>query len=80
MSNAKNYPAFPVSIGSHDGHQDSTLTWQYPGISIRDYFAASCPITFECANDYNMSGDNPMAFYAAMRYEYADAMLAEREK
>jgi hypothetical protein len=36
-------PAFPVSTRHEDGkwgHQDGPTTWQCPGMTLRDYFAA----------------------------------------
>lgn len=34
-------PAFPVStINETGGHQDGPNTWQFPGMTLRDYFAA----------------------------------------
>ncbi len=41
-------PAFPVSTASDSsgvlGHQDGHYTWQYPGMSLRDYFATHIPL------------------------------------
>lgn len=64
--------AFPALFG--DG------SWPSDGMTLRDYFAAHCPITMEEADDYHMHEDGLISFYAAMRYEYADAMIAERAK
>lgn len=69
--------ARPASQDPHMRHEDYEAQ---EGMTLRDYLAAHCPIPFEMADDYNMSGENPMQFYAAMRYEYADAMIAERAK
>lgn len=39
-------PAFPVSTSKNDegilGHQDGNTTFQFPGMSLRDYFAIHC--------------------------------------
>ena len=36
-------PAFPVSTSNEeDGHQDGPNTWQFPGMTLRDYFATHC--------------------------------------
>ena len=53
---------------------------EYSGMSLRDYFAAHCPITFNEALDFNVGGGDDMKFFTAMRLEYADAMIAERNK
>ena len=62
------------------------------GMTLRDYFAGQAPVSFETARksicgfsaDADMSRDaNRATVFAVMalaRYEYADAMLAERSK
>lgn len=38
-------PAFPVSTADHSsGHQDGPNTWQFPGMTLRDYLAATVNI------------------------------------
>ena len=67
-------PAFPVARGiAADG--SSYIDAHYSGMSLRDYFAAS-------ALHRTMSREDvPAPHLAALRaYEYADAMLAERDK
>jgi len=73
-------PAFPVSTRPMEtegefGHQDSATTWQYGGMTLRDYFAAkamqgllACPL-----------GDGTKQDFARLAYEYADAMLKARQ-
>ncbi len=37
-------PAFPVSTAkASEGHQDGHSTWQFPGMTLRDYFIAHAP-------------------------------------
>lgn len=88
MSNAENGgPAFPVStrMGEMDdnphgyGHQDTASTWQFPGMTLRDYFAAkvlqgmfSNPLVIGSQRRFD-SGNFEAAWQAA------DAILAARE-
>lgn len=60
-----------------------------PGMSLRDYLAGQAPITLADAQvimgatfDVNNDKDRAaiMLVLALMRYEYADAMIAERAK
>ena len=38
-------PAFPVSTAeASEGHQDGHNTWQFPGMTLRDYFAVHSDI------------------------------------
>lgn len=51
------------------------------GMTLRQYYASHCPITWEDAKQYNDGNENEMEFYAAIRWEYADKMIAaERAK
>jgi len=50
------------------------------GMTMRDYFMAHCPITWDQAQDYNTGGEDEITFFCKLRIEYADAMLAERAK
>ena len=80
-------PAFPVSTAeASEGHQDGPNTWQFPGMTLRDYFAAHAPIGVADANEafYRMNGRNPrtsemLDTLAGLRSRYADAMLKARE-
>lgn len=77
-------PAFPV--------QDRTNEFGFamqPGMSLRDYFAAHAPVTFDqvvqtYCNYPNMAHPDERKtirfIEALLRYEYADAMLAARQK
>jgi len=81
-------PAFPrpASEYTKDGscadgnHAISAQT----GMTLRDYFAAHAPITFQDACDAigedGYSYKEAFTRLARMRMAYADAMLAEREK
>lgn len=75
-------PAFPVSTLLNEeeneyGHQDSGCTWQFGGMTLKDYFAAQA-----------MQGllayyGNPSHRYdelAMSAYTFAEAMLDERDK
>ena len=89
-------PAFPVSTrscvsDSGYGHQDSESTWQFGGMSLRDYFAGQAlqgivankhPLENEPDEGYASmldacAGEGKCA--AEMSYFYADAMLKARE-
>ena len=77
-----NEPAFPVSTWSSDdglsfGHQDSPSTWQYGGITLRDYFAAKALQAYLAHAD----AVNQRVDVTAMRsYNMADAMLKVRSQ
>jgi len=80
-------PAFPVSTAeASEGHQDGHNTWQFPGMTLRDYFAAHAPIGVADANEafYRAHGRNALTSemldtLARLRSMYADAMLKARE-
>ncbi len=81
----KSPPAFPVECGDGFGY----------GMTLRDYFATHAPITMkeawtlwssgekdafeECMNIQKERG-NFFNWFVKIRLEYADAMLAERDK
>jgi|688.fasta_scaffold1763371_2 hypothetical protein len=71
-------PAFPVSTRPWSeyepyGHQDSDSTWQYGGMTLRDYFAA------KAMQALIPSGQNVDSMkYAESAYALADAMLKAR--
>lgn len=76
-------PAFPVSTGSKVsdvcgpyGHQDGNSTWQFPGMTLRDYFAAKA-MQGDCVR--NEWGKNDLEDLASWAYLVADAMLKARE-
>ncbi|MFL9943685.1 hypothetical protein [Paraburkholderia graminis] len=73
-------PAFPVSTRLDDtaneyGHQDGHTTWQYGGLTMRDYFAAQAMqsqlITHTDQNTRNI---------VEWSYQVADEMLACRAR
>lgn len=67
-------PAFPVSTSDpHIGHQDSRTTWQFPGMTLRDYFAAKAMQGMLARpGSVNTKQD------AEFAYMLADAMLKAR--
>ena len=74
-------PAFPAQH-SIDGNWVKVPLSEYCGMSLRDYFAAaalqSCIIgQYENAKRQHLIEDSTIAKDA---YQYADAMLIEREK
>jgi hypothetical protein len=69
-------PAFPVSTRPWSeyepyGHQDSDSTWQYGGMTLRDYFAAKAMQALAQGNYFDAT--------ARQAYLMADAMLKARE-
>jgi hypothetical protein len=72
-----NFPAYPVSLGNPaHGHQDGPHTWQFPGLSIRDYFAAKAMQgAFDCPIPATQDEKDYIATHA---YRMADAMLKAR--
>ena len=80
-------PAFPgkrfENVSSYIGDQEVKTAQEisYPGMSLRDYFAAKAMqglLASETARDPDRMRDaDHVAKYS---YEQADAMLAEREK
>jgi hypothetical protein len=61
-------PAFPVSVDR------PLVAYSYSGLSLRDYFAGMA--LQGVARDYGVTAEGR----ARQCYEYADAMLAERDK
>lgn len=77
MSTIGNHPAFPVSTADERvGHQDGPNTWQFTGLSIRDYFAAKAMQAICSHHDTWGLTDSEIACRA---YTMADLMLAARE-
>lgn len=80
-------PAFPVSTSNEtDGHQDGPNTWQFPGMTLRDYFAAKVMQGLACSDQTLWpsgadESDDPTdaLFMARTAYMIADAMLAARK-
>ena len=85
MSKNDGGQAFPIPGCSLPNGE---MQWPEGGMSRREYFAAHAPITFEDAVNLIETADPNtdkeraiiMAILCLMRFEYADAMLAERNK
>lgn len=80
-------PAFPTTLPEVVTEFDCTLgdvdrdvQVPYPGISIRDYFAAKAMHAYETAFCHPDNEGASNKKIAQMAYELADAMLAERGK
>lgn len=86
-------PAFPgfgeVFTTDASGRTGPQSLWGMDGstgLSLRDYFAAHAPIDWHNARaafDRQPYNDDRAEFYALwvrLRYEWADAMLAQRER
>lgn len=77
-------PAFPVSTRPCEedhgfGHQDSHSTWQFGGLTMRDYFAAKA-MQVELAQIKEFPDENWRHGLALDAYAMADAMLNVRGK
>lgn len=83
-------PAFPVSTGCNDGHlghQDGPSTWQFPGMTLRDWFAAMAMQALIQTKDHVLHKHTPEGTLVlparqgipVIAYEYADEMLKARE-
>lgn len=75
-------PAFPVSTSNEtDGHQDGPNTWQFPGMTLRDYFAAKAMHAFvRTLCDKNQMQDRKVGdLIATLSYIQADAMINARK-
>lgn len=72
-------PAFPVSLGGPEGHQDSMGTWQHPGMSKRDHFAARAMQGMLSGHISHYGHDNhwPWKSLASEAVDMADALVAE---
>ncbi len=81
--------AFPLAAipptATFDGqmHRHTLFQPANPGMSLRDYFAAHCPITFSeflqgWKRTHEASTDEALERYAEFRFEYADAMLTAK--
>lgn len=86
MSTNDGGPAFPVSTMVEErtagyGHQDGPATYQFGGMTLRDYFAAKAmaamigTAAIPCL--VGLKGGEPQTAEAA--YKIADAMLKARE-
>ena len=76
-------PAFPEThVHPMQGMDDLMPGWRgRGGMSLRDYFAAHAPyVTEDWGNKHRAEGWTDAQLCAKWAHEYADAMLAEREK
>lgn len=83
MSDVTNPPAFPTQDSADGGgFQCGELLWQYPGMSLRDWFAGQAldAVIRTCASDTDARKLGPEPYFAIKAYAIADAMLAERVK
>lgn len=72
-------PAFPVSTSNWTlGHQDGSSTWQFPGMSLRDYFAATA-LQGMLASGKTQANITKTEI-ANVAYGLANAMLKAREE
>lgn len=84
----KDEPAFPYH---EEGVADPLIRGHFPGLSIRDYFAARALASIIHADGINLcfadatrqcaieAKTTVTRYMAGMAYGYADAMLAERD-
>lgn len=73
-------PAFPVSTSNtYTGHQDGPNTWQFPGATLRDYFAAKAMQSLLTTID-EFPDERWRAGVAMDAYMMADAMLEARKE
>lgn len=79
MSKNTGGPAFPgieaVVTGIDSEGIERVDTEASGGMTLRDYFAAHCPISFEEAEDYNILDEDSLTFWCKIRYDYADKMI-----
>lgn len=77
-----NAPAFPVSSSSINGHQNGVNTYQFTGITIRDYFAAKIVASLlqQLSTGVNVGVNYPNnnKNFALAAYALADAMMETR--
>ena len=72
-------PAFSVSTSleaGQYGHRDGPETWQFPGMTLRDYFAGQWLMGYMANPEIGFSDTSVAAAHA---YKTADAMLRARE-
>ena len=92
MLDEKNFPAFPMNlkvtgpnidpINGDEVPSGNTREHVFPGMMLRDYFAAKAMQTL-CVIpvcDWPKSARGNSGSISQMAYEIADAMLAERSK
>ena len=73
-------PAFPVitelKVGGKLGHYTNGATYQFPGMTLRDYFAAKAMHAITSAKGWSNTDDLEVAESA---YALADQMLRARQ-
>lgn len=72
MTKPNNPSAFPIAFDGRFGAYEAA-----PGMSLRDWFATHAP---EPPARWWGGGSTNCAGFALWNYQYADAMLSEREK
>ncbi|MBK7804330.1 MAG: hypothetical protein IPJ55_17045 [Chloracidobacterium sp.] len=81
MDNDNGGSAFPATLEYIIGYQDNGVPIygkdSYPGMTLRDYFAAQAMQGFLASSTMFDQSDPVVSTYA---YRMADAMLAERNK
>lgn len=85
MSDKSSGPAFPqLSIDRVDHHPDhgthAGMVIMSGGMSLRDYFAAAALTGLMSDMGLRPSNEAELAEASRRLYQFADAMLAEREK
>ena len=79
-----NAPAFPVSSSSINGHQNDVNTYQFTGITIRDYFAAKIIASLlqqvSTGVSVGVHYPNNNKNFALAAYVLADAMMEARKE
>ena len=78
-------PVFPKRDEYVDPITGRAGITQYPGMSLRDYFAAKAmqglaQFIFDAAYEGKKSASEASVMLAGVGYAIADAMIAEREK
>lgn len=68
-------PAFPCTEGTFDEHG----VYFHNGMSLRDYFAGNA-LAMIVINDVSGRPENFRDFYSRGAYEWADAMIAARNR
>lgn len=69
-------PAFPVTTDTAQRDGEILL-----GMSLRDYFAAHAPMEILIGKSGpKLENESEFRFLARLRFQYADAMVAERSK
>jgi hypothetical protein len=75
-------PAFPLPVAEIQGRATHSGEFGFPGLSLRDYFAAAAlaPVIAARMAEGDGPSDLMQESIAEECYELADALLAAREK